>query len=39
VVDQATGEDVSDKVGPKPGRSDREHGDRGRRDQPEQAAD
>jgi polyribonucleotide nucleotidyltransferase len=38
VVDQATGEDISEKVGPKPGR-DREHGDRGRRDQPEQAAD
>src|ERR1700722_19031746 len=41
VVDQATGEDISDKVGPKPGR-DREHGDRergGRRDQPEQAAE
>ncbi len=41
VVDQATGEDISEKVGPKPGRGDREreHGDRGRRDQPEQAAD
>ena len=38
VVDQATGEDISEKVGPKPGR-DREHGDRGRRDQPEQAAE
>jgi polyribonucleotide nucleotidyltransferase len=35
VVDQATGEDISDKVGPKPGREggDREHrGDRGGRD-------
>ncbi len=41
VVDQATGEDISEKVGPKPGRGDREreHGDRARRDQPEQAAD
>jgi polyribonucleotide nucleotidyltransferase len=39
VVDQATGEDISEKVGPKPGRGDREHGDRGRRYQPEQAAD
>ncbi|HLB98263.1 MAG TPA: polyribonucleotide nucleotidyltransferase [Acetobacteraceae bacterium] len=29
VVDQATGEDISEKVGPKPGR-DREHGDRDR---------
>jgi polyribonucleotide nucleotidyltransferase len=42
VVDQATGEDISEKVGPKPGR-DREHGDRERgprrEHQPEQAAD
>src|SRR5580700_2479176 len=29
VVDQATGEDISEKVGPQPGR-DREHGDRDR---------
>src|SRR5580658_10519304 len=29
VVDQSTGEDISEKVGPKPGR-DREHGDRDR---------
>src|ERR1700733_7740845 len=40
VVDQATGEDISEKVGPKPGRDrERGDGDRGRRDQPEQAAD
>ena len=43
VVDQATGEDITEKVGPKPGRSDRERGERGDRDrgdrQPEQAAD
>jgi polyribonucleotide nucleotidyltransferase len=35
VVDQATGEDISEKVGPKPGRGDRERGER----QPEHAAD
>jgi polyribonucleotide nucleotidyltransferase len=46
VVDQATGEDISEKVGPKPGRDrERGDGDRGGRDrgdhreQPEQAAD
>jgi polyribonucleotide nucleotidyltransferase len=51
VVDQATGEDISEKVGPKPGRDrergdgergDRDRGDRDRghrREQPEQAAD
>ena len=38
VVDQATGEDISEKVGPKPGRSDRDRGER-REHQPEQAAD
>ena len=37
VVDQATGEDITEKVGPKPGRGDRERGER--REQPEQAAD
>jgi polyribonucleotide nucleotidyltransferase len=31
VVDQATGEDISEKVGPKPGR-DRDHNDRDRGD-------
>jgi polyribonucleotide nucleotidyltransferase len=38
VVDQATGEDISEKVGPKPGRSDRDRGER-REHQPEQVAD
>ncbi len=37
VVDQATGEDISDKVGPKAGRGDRERGER--HEQPEHAAD
>ncbi len=49
VVDQATGEDISEKVGPKPGRDrgdgERSGGERGdrdrghRREQPEQAAE
>ena len=37
VVDQATGEDITDKVGPKAGRGDRERGER--HEQPEHAAD
>jgi polyribonucleotide nucleotidyltransferase len=35
VVDQATGEDITEKVGVKPGRGDRERGDRDHRDRGE----
>jgi polyribonucleotide nucleotidyltransferase len=38
VVDQATGEDITEKVGPKPGRGDRERRER-QEPQPEPAAD
>jgi len=39
VVDQATGEDITDKVGPKPGRGDRERREPQPQPQPEPAAD
>ena len=38
VVDQATGEDITDKVGPKGGRNDRERGPRGEQPSVETAA-